>query len=329
MRNYVLPAIQVISRSINKAVFTAGLTLCLAHTVLAQVTTTQLTVSSPTVAVGVPALLTATVTDAASHSVHQGTVTFYAGSRSLGSAQIVSGSSGAFPQGTANLKTASFAPGSNSITAVFSGTRSDLKSTSAAKTLTVTGKSETTLALSGYVTGTDFWLPATVRAAGVNPPGGSVDYTHIFDGAVIGTKSLSGAKWKPDFVVKSEPVLGSNPHSSATSGDFNGDGFLDIVNGGPAVALGNGDGTFQKPIVYPTKESAKYIHAADFNNDGRLDLAIGIVGANNTVEVAVLLGNNDGTFQSQIILVLSSTVTVRMLLTLMAMAILISFAPIG
>ena len=115
-----------------------------------------------------------------------------------------------------------------------------------------------------------------------------------------GTKSLSGAKWKPDFVVKSVPVLGSNPHSSAKSGDFNGDGFLDIVNGGPAVALGNGDGTFQKPIVYPTKESAKYIHAADFNNDGRLDLAIGIVGANNTVEVAVLLGNNDGTFQSQI-----------------------------
>jgi VCBS repeat-containing protein len=115
-----------------------------------------LTLSASTAAVGVPTLLTATVSDAASHSVHLGTVTFYDGVRSLGSAQIVSGTSGVYPQGTANLKTASLSLGANHITAVFDGTKSDLASTSSAVTVTVTGKNPTTVALKGFVTGTDF-----------------------------------------------------------------------------------------------------------------------------------------------------------------------------
>src|SRR5271154_2806988 len=74
-------------------------------------TTTQLSIPTPSVAVGVPTLLVATVTDASSHPVLQGTVTFYDGSRALGSVQIVTRTGGKFAQGTANLKTASFSQG--------------------------------------------------------------------------------------------------------------------------------------------------------------------------------------------------------------------------
>ncbi|HXZ10908.1 MAG TPA: FG-GAP-like repeat-containing protein [Candidatus Sulfotelmatobacter sp.] len=88
-------------------------------------------------------------------------------------------------------------------------------------------------------------------------------------------------------------------------GDFNSDGKLDAVvagggstkypNSGLAVSLGNGDGTFAQangsPISLGTDLSA--IVTADFNGDGRLDLA---VADNNANTVTILLGNGDGTF---------------------------------
>jgi hypothetical protein len=145
--NFPFASSHISLRMLNGFIFAFFLALGLTPAVQGQVaTTTQLTIPVPTVGVGVPTLLSATVTDAASHSVHLGTVTFYDGSRSLGSAQIVSGTSGAYPQGTANLKTASLSLGTNSITAVFAGTTSDLKSTSSAKTVTVPGTNLTTTA---------------------------------------------------------------------------------------------------------------------------------------------------------------------------------------
>jgi len=88
-------------------------------------------------------------------------------------------------------------------------------------------------------------------------------------------------------------------------GDFNGDGKLDAVmtngvspalpNSALTVSLGNGDGTFtasnNSPIILGSGLNG--IVAADFNGDGKLDLAVTDSG-NNTV--IVLLGNGDGTF---------------------------------
>jgi FG-GAP-like repeat/Putative Ig domain len=88
-------------------------------------------------------------------------------------------------------------------------------------------------------------------------------------------------------------------------GDFNGDGRLDVVvaSGGSTaypgsglnVSLGNGDGTFTvangSPI--PLGKDLHAIATADFNGDGKLDLAVTDSGSNT---VMILLGNGDGTF---------------------------------
>ncbi|MGC9946157.1 MAG: FG-GAP-like repeat-containing protein, partial [Bryobacteraceae bacterium] len=92
--------------------------------------------------------------------------------------------------------------------------------------------------------------------------------------------------------------------------DFNGDGKLDLavadydnVELGFAfpsqvsILLGNGDGTFQSPIIYDVGEGAQWIAAGDFNQDGKQDLAV-VNGYGNTV--SILLGNGDGTFQPQV-----------------------------
>jgi hypothetical protein len=85
--------------------------------------------------------------------------------------------------------------------------------------------------------------------------------------------------------------------SSTALGDFNHDGKLDVVMiviNGFAVALGNGDGTFQAPVMYNTTELSYSLALADFNGDGNLD----IVTADYASAVSVYLGNGDGTFST-------------------------------
>ncbi len=92
------------------------------------------------------------------------------------------------------------------------------------------------------------------------------------------------------------------------AGDFNGDGHLDLAvadTGSETVSvlLGNGDGTFQPPAYYAVGTDPDAIVAGDFNGDGRLDLAVENSGSNINFfpgTVSVLLGNGDGTFQSQV-----------------------------
>ncbi|MGO4211448.1 FG-GAP repeat domain-containing protein [Terriglobus sp. YAF25] len=77
-------------------------------------------------------------------------------------------------------------------------------------------------------------------------------------------------------------------HTSLQSGDFNGDGKLDLFSTGyyPShLYLGNGDGTFAAAV----NTNAAIGPVGDFNNDGRAD----IYGDNFT-----LLGLSNGTFQT-------------------------------
>jgi hypothetical protein len=84
-------------------------------------------------------------------------------------------------------------------------------------------------------------------------------------------------------------------------GDFNNDGILDVVmttDNGFTVALGNGDGTFQKPVT--TRTALSYsLAVADFNNDGNLDIVVADDNQDPST-VSVYLGNGDGTFKPPI-----------------------------
>ncbi|HWZ83552.1 MAG TPA: FG-GAP-like repeat-containing protein [Terriglobales bacterium] len=104
---------------------------------------------------------------------------------------------------------------------------------------------------------------------------------------------------------------GMTPTSVAVA-DVNGDGKLDILvtnacgdpdcDGSVGVLLGNGNGTFQPAVTYPSGGiTATSIAVADVNHDGKPDLLVANDCAGTCSEikgaVAVLLGNGNATFQ--------------------------------
>ena len=114
-------------------------------------------------------------------------------------------------------------------------------------------------------------------------------------------------------------TVGVNPQTAVT-GDFNGDGVLDVAvlnagaqlqQGTVSVLLGNGNGTFQAHLDSSVGVSYGYMVAGDFNGDGKLDLAVpsGVYSSTSGWQgaIAILLGNGNGTFQAPTLVALPTT----------------------
>jgi hypothetical protein len=103
------------------------------------------------------------------------------------------------------------------------------------------------------------------------------------------------------FIPLGAAIVGGSP-VAVVVGDFNRDGRVDIAaarssSGGVAVLFGNGNGTFQAAVTISSGIfSPTGLALADLNGDLADDLIV--VGGSFSPNVAVLLGNGDGTFQT-------------------------------
>ena len=107
-------------------------------------------------------------------------------------------------------------------------------------------------------------------------------------------------------VTTVETGVGTNEPVALATGDFNGDGKLDVAvteysNGAVAILTGTGNGAFAAPALYNAGTLPTAITAADFNGDGRPDLAVTntlVTSGNQSDNVSILIGDGGGTFSA-------------------------------
>jgi hypothetical protein len=130
----------------------------------------------------------------------------------------------------------------------------------------------------------DLAKPATATVSVANPgPGGGTSNTVFFP---IQTPT-------PSVVVF--PAPGFSGSGVNVAGDFNHDGFLDLVAGGNLLInyyAGNGDGTFATPVTKLSVVPVASMLGADLTGDGNLDLVI-LDGIGDTAVLANSHGNGN------------------------------------
>jgi hypothetical protein len=203
--------------------------------------------------------------------------------------------------GTAILR---FRPGigNHSYQAVFAGTNNNAGSSSPVSALSVTGTHATTTTIVSTGSGGNYGLTATVTGSGgAAPPTGTVSFIDTsYGNAVLATPALGQATAGLTWPNPTHMTTNNEIHAVAL-GDFNGDGITDVaVTGSPSlqqltIFLGNSDGSYTTaPALSLSTDFLASISVADFNEDGKQDLALLDT---YTKSVITLLGNGDGTFQ--------------------------------
>jgi hypothetical protein len=149
-------------------------------------------------------------------------------------------------------------------------------------------------------------VPAAMAVGNLNPNTDSFPDLLVTDPvANTVTVLLANSAANGAFTIQPNPIAVGNEPSAVAVGAFNTNtnsnlGFVvtNFADNSYSVFTGNGDGTFAQvtgsPFALPAGETGPYaITVADFNDDGRPDLAI----VNQTSKsVTVLEGNGDGTF---------------------------------
>lgn len=199
--------------------------------------------------------------------------------------------------GVANITIPTIIPtGGNSLSLSYSGDTNYVPASSSLP-LTILGRSQTTIT---SLTATAAQI--NVFGFGFTAPSGQLAFNDVTSGnPVTGPVTLNTATATPSLSSQKTTSTGTFPVWTELA-DLNGDGNPDLITSifgtdSVAVQLGHGDGTFgpATSILIAAGFGPAEVHAVSLRGNGTLDL---IAGSFNTNQIAVLLGNGDGTFQT-------------------------------
>jgi hypothetical protein len=138
-----------------------------------------------------------------------------------------------------------------------------------------------------------------VTVSGVSG-GGTLGLNLVDNGSIrdlIGNP-LVQANATPSFSSYRSSPSGTGYAFNLVVGDLTGNGIQDVVvpdfYGDFTVLMGNGNGTLKSPQTYGSVGNLRNAAIADVNGDGKPDLILA-----HSAGVGVMLGNGDGTFQSE------------------------------